>query len=265
MTATTLEAERTAVRGARYFYVWMAGACAAIAFLGFAPTYWTRVATGSFNAAPIVHIHGLLFSAWTLFFFGQAWLVARGEIVRHRAMGLVGISLATAMCIIGVLTAMRSMAKAAELGAALAGREFAIVSLSAIVFFAIVVALAIANVHKPDTHKRLMLLGTVSLLQAAVARWFFVFLAPPEARGLSPAETGPAPVAISVPPGLVIDVLIVVAMVYDWRSRGRVHPVYLIGGPALLILQIIRVPLSTTPSWHAIANWVAGLAGMAPA
>jgi hypothetical protein len=261
MTATTLKPGRASAREARYFYIWMAGACVAVAFLGFAPTYWARVAAGSFKAAPIIHIHGWLFSSWTLFFFAQTWLVARGDVRRHRTMGLIGVSLATAMCIIGVLVVMRSMAHATELGAGLAGREFAIVSLSAIAFFAICVVLAIANVGRPETHKRLMLLGAVSILQPAAGRWFFVFLAPPEARGLSPAETAPAPVATSVASGLLIDLLIVVAMVYDWRTRGKVHRVYLIGGAALLFLQLVRVPLSPTPAWHEIADWVAGLAG----
>jgi hypothetical protein len=262
MTAMAIEPERTGARArSDHFYVWMAGACVAVAFLGFAPTYWARMAAGSFKAAPIIHIHGLLFSLWTLFFFSQAWLVARGNVVRHRALGLIGISIATAMCIIGPLAAMRSMAHAAELGAGLMGREFAIVSLSAIVFFAVTIILAIANVHRPEVHKRLMLLGTVSLLQAAAARWFFVLMAPPEARHLSPAETGPAPVAISVPPGLLVDLLLVAAMIYDWRTRGKVHRVYAIGVPALVILQVIRAPLSTTPAWHAVAGWVAGLGG----
>jgi hypothetical protein len=138
------------------------------------------------------------------------------------------------------------------------GREFAIVSLSAIFFFAGLVALAIANVERPDVHKRLMLLATVSILQAAAARWFFVLFASPEARGLSPAETGPVPVSISIAPGLLVDLLIVAAMIYDLRTRGRVHRVYLIGGPVLLLLQLIRVPFSTTPAWHTVAAWFAG-------
>ncbi|MEQ1755131.1 MAG: hypothetical protein ABL973_13480 [Micropepsaceae bacterium] len=261
MTATPIDTGRSSTREARYFYVWMAGACVAVAFLGFAPTYWARMATSSFHATPIIHIHGLLFSSWTLFFLMQTWFVAQGKVLRHREIGLIGISLATAMCIAGVLAAIRSMAHAEEFGAGLMGREFSIVSLSAIVFFGAAVAMAIANVRDPETHKRLMLLANVSILQAAAARWFFVLFAPPDARGLSPSETGPAPVAISVPPGLLVDLLIVVAMIYDWRTRGKIHRVYLIGGPALLFLQVIRVPLSTTPAWHAIAEWVAGLAG----
>ena len=260
MTAISLDS--SPIVRERQFYLWLAWACVAVAFLGFAPTFWIRL--GSFQAAPIIYIHALLFSAWALFFLSQCWLVARGNVMRHRAMGLLGISLATAMCIIGVLAALRAMAKAGELGAALAGREFSIVSLSAIVFFGAVVALAIANIDKPDAHKRLMFLATVSILQAAAARWFFVLFAPPETHGLSPAETAPGPVAISIGPGLLVDVLIVAAMIYDWRTRGKVHPVYLIGGPVLLVLQFIRVPLSTTSAWHAIANWVAGLTGLPP-
>lgn len=262
MTATSIETPLTPIARERQFYLWLAWACLAVAFLGFAPTYWTRLP--SFSAAPIIHIHGWLFSAWALFFVGQSWLVARGNVTRHRAMGLLGISLATAMCIIGVLAALRGMAQADEFGAALAGREFSVIPLTAIVFFGAVVALAIAKIDKPDTHKRLMFLATVSILQAAAARWFFVFLGPPEARGLSPAETPPGPVAVSIAPGLLVDVLIVAAMIYDWRTRGKVHPVYLIGGGAMLFLQLIRVPLSTTSAWHAIANWVAGLAGLPP-
>jgi hypothetical protein len=257
MTATTLKADGATARSRR-FYVWMAAACVAVAFLGFAPTYWTRIA--NFHAPPIIHIHGLLFSSWTLFLLWQTSLVARGEVLRHRAWGLLGVSLATAMCIIGVLAALASMAKAVALGAAQAGREFSIVPLSGIVFFGVVVALAIANVQRPEAHKRLMLLATVSILQAAAGRWFFVLLGPPAARHLSPAETPPGPVLLTIAPGLLVDLLIVAAMVFDWRTRGKVHPVYLIGGAVLLAMQLARVPLSTTPAWLAMADWIARLA-----
>jgi len=47
---------------ARYFYFYMALACIAVAFLGFAPTYWLPLASGSFSSTPVVHFHGLLFS-----------------------------------------------------------------------------------------------------------------------------------------------------------------------------------------------------------
>jgi hypothetical protein len=64
-----------------------------------------------------------------------------------------------------------------------------------------------------------------------------------------------------VPPGLAVDLLLVAAIVYDWRTRGRPHPVYLIGGVLLLADQLLAVPISATPAWLAIATWVESLAG----
>ncbi len=54
------------------FYVWRAGVCAAIAVLGFAPTYWLQPAPGTFVGSPLVHLHAV------------TW-------------GLLGVSLATAI------------------------------------------------------------------------------------------------------------------------------------------------------------------------
>jgi hypothetical protein len=78
-----------------YFYFYMALACMAVAFLGFAPTYWLPLASRSFQATPVIHFHGLLFFAWTLYFAFQAWLATSGNspaphgrddrrVVRHR-------------------------------------------------------------------------------------------------------------------------------------------------------------------------------------
>ena len=88
---------------AQYFYFYMALACAAVAFLGFAPTYFLPMAKGSLSATPVIHFHGLLFFAWTLFFVFQSWLAASGRIMRHRSIGMIGMSLATAMTIFGFL------------------------------------------------------------------------------------------------------------------------------------------------------------------
>src|ERR1700738_4816257 len=84
-----------------YFYVWMAGACALIAFGGFAPTYWLQLAPGTFVGPPLLHIHGAVFSAWTLLLVSQTWLAANGRLEHHRAWGLAGIALASAMVVLG--------------------------------------------------------------------------------------------------------------------------------------------------------------------
>jgi hypothetical protein len=238
---------------ARYFYFYMALACVAVAFLGFAPTYWLPMASGKMPPMPVVHFHGLLFFAWTLFFAFQTWLAASGQITRHRTIGMIGVSLATAMTIFGFLAAVNAMKRSAALGLTDEGIAFAIVPLSGILFFAVVVTFAIAAVRQPETHKRLMLLASISLLDAAVARWFLTFLAPP-------GPLGPPPVPVTIPPAFVAYLLLVAAMVFDWRTRGRPHPVYVYGGIALVAVKLLNWPISVTPFWHSFAGGILALA-----
>lgn len=238
---------------ARYFYFYMALACVAVAFLGFAPTYWVPMASGKLAPMPVVHFHGLLFFAWTLYFAFQSWLAASGQIARHRTIGMIGVSLATAMTIFGFLVAVNVMKRSAALGLTDEGIAFAIVPLSGIAFFAVVFTLAIANVRRPEIHKRLMLLAGISLLDAAVARWFLTFLAPP-------GPLGPPPVPVTIAPALVAYLLLVAAIVFDWRTRGRPHPVYVYGGITLVAVKLLNWPISTTPLWHSFAGGILALA-----
>jgi hypothetical protein len=237
----------------RYFYFYMALSCMAVAFLGFAPTYWLPLASGSFSSTPVVHFHGLLFFTWTLYFAFQTWLAASGRTARHRTMGMIGVSLATAMTIFGFLVAVNAMKRSAAIGQLDAGIAFAIVPLSGILFFAVVFGLAVANTGRPETHKRLMLLAGISILDAAVARWFLTFLAPP-------GPLGPPPVPVTIAPALAAYLLLVVAIVADWRTRGRPHPVYIYGGAALVAIKLLNWPISMTPAWHSLAGGILALA-----
>ncbi len=237
----------------RYFYFHMALACTAVAFLGFAPTYWLPMASGSFPTKPVIHVHGMLFFIWTLYFAFQTWLAASGRTARHRTMGIIGVSLATAMTIFGFFAAVDAMKRSAALGLTDAGITFAIVPLSGILFFAVVFTLAIASTRRPETHKRLMLLAGISILDAAVARWFLTFLAPP-------GPPGPPPVPVTIGPALVAYLLLVVAIVFDWRTRGRPHPVYIWGGAALVAVKLLNWPVSETAAWHALAGGILALA-----
>lgn len=237
----------------KYFYFYMALSCAAVAFLGFAPTYWLPIAGRTFQANPIVHIHGLVFFSWTLYFSFQTWLAASGRIARHRTVGLIGISFATAMTIFGALATINAMKVAASSGLRDEGIAFAIVPFSDILFFAVVVTLAVRAVRRPETHKRLMLLAGISILDAAVARWFLAFLAPP-------GPPGPPPVAVTIPPALVAYLLLVVAMIFDWRTRGRPHRVYVVGGVTLASIKLLALPVSATSFWHSFAGGILALA-----
>jgi hypothetical protein len=238
------------------FYVWMAGTFLLIAFGGFTPTYWSKVATGTFHAEPIIHIHGILLFSWTCFFFIQTLLVASGRILDHRAWGLAGISLfSVMMCsiLVGEATVLK---RYDALGFGDAARRFAAVTLVAWPLMAGFFTLAIVKIKKPEVHKRLMLLLMIGMMTPAIARVFITLFAPPGV-----GSGGPPPAFVSVPPALVADLLLVVAIVRDWRTRGRPHAVYVYGGLVNLAMQLLVVPISTTAAWLRIAQAFQNLAG----
>jgi hypothetical protein len=166
---------------------------------------------------------------------------------------MIGISLATAMIIFGFLVGVGVMKRSAAIGQIDQGIAFAIVPFSGILFFAVVFAWAITAVRQPETHKRLMLLAGVSILDAAVARWFLTFLAPP-------GPAGPPPVIVTIPPAFIAYLLLVAAMIFDWRTRGRPHQVYVIGGFALVAIKLLNLPVSATQAWHTLAGGILAMA-----
>jgi hypothetical protein len=238
----------------RHFYVWMAGAFVLVAFGGFTPTYWSKVAAGTFHAEPIIHIHGALLFSWTLFFFLQTSLVAAGRTLNHRAWGLAGISLFTAMMFSILVGQATVIVRNQALGFGDAALRFSAVTLIAWPLLAVIFTLAIVNIRKPETHKRLMTLLMIGIMTPAIARVFITLFAPP---GLA----GPPPPFVALPPALVADLFLVVAIVRDWRMLGRPHPVYVYGGIALVGLQLLTVPVAATETWMHIAKAFARLAG----
>jgi hypothetical protein len=240
----------------RYFYLWMAGICVLVAFGGFTPTFWAKIAAGTFRAPPMVYVHGAILFTWTIFYFVQTALVAYGRTMDHRNWGLAGIALFSVMMCVILVTQMAVLKHANALGFGDAARRFAAVTLCAWPMMAVFFTLAIVNIRHPQVHKRLMLLLMIAMLTPAIARVFLTVLAPPGA-----ASAGPPPPFVSLPPALVADLLILVAMFHDWRTRGRPHAVYMFGGLALLAQQALTVPFAATATWMSIATAFEHLAG----
>jgi hypothetical protein len=238
---------------ARTFYVWLALACFIAAFGGFAPTYWLQLPAGTFVGKPLVHLHAALFSGWTLLLLSQTMLAARGRLSHHRAWGMAGISLATAMLLVGLAVAIGSMTHGVAAGYGDRSRAFLILPVTSILVFAGFFAAAIANINRPEWHKRFMFVATASLLEAAIARIFFI-LATGGGPGMRPGLGPPPPVAIGLGGGLAGDLVIVAGMAFDWRTRGRPHPAWLIGLVVAVTMQVLRGPISTTVPWLAIAR-----------
>lgn len=240
----------------RYFYLWMAGAFVLIAFGGFSPTYWMPVATGTFKAPPIIHVHGILMFTWVCFYFSQTALVATGRTLNHRNWGLAGIALFTTILCVILVSVMATLKENEARGTGEAAQRFAAVTLCAWPLMAGLFIAAIVNIKRPETHKRLMTLLMIDMLKPAVGRVFITLFAPPSA-----AAAGPPPPFVSVPPALAADLFIIVAMIYDWRTRGKPHSVYVIGGSILLLQQTLTVPFAATDTWMSIIRSFERLAG----
>jgi hypothetical protein len=236
------------------FHFRMAVVFVIIAFLGFMPTYWVPLASGTFSRPPIVHIHGTLLFSWTLLYLTQTALVASGRTARHQALGLFGIALFSVMCCSIVATRLILLRGEVHAGFGDAARRFSAVALCSLPLLIGFFAAAIANVRRPELHKQLMYLVMVCLMIPAIARVFLVLLAPAGA-------VGPPPVFVLIPPTLTAALLIVVAIVYEWRRYARVHAVYVYGGATLVLWTLAIVPFSSTAIWSAVIRALEGIAG----
>ncbi|HKP28926.1 MAG TPA: hypothetical protein VJU15_05970 [Gemmatimonadales bacterium] len=253
--AAPLAVEKAATSTGR-FYVRMAWVCLAIAVIGFLPTYWIPLVRGTFAGRPIVHLHALAFYGWTLFFVSQASLVSRRRVARHRELGVVGVAIATSLLFIGLAVAISALRASLGGSTEAAVRRFTIVPVSGILLFATLVTVALVNVRRADVHKRLLLVATAAILQASVGRLFVLAFAPPP----GPGPRMPPPVPITIPAGIVVDLLIIAGMIYDKRTRGKVHPAYWLGGAAVLAVQVLVAPLSGTSAWLRVTDWILAMA-----
>jgi len=93
--------------------------------------------------------------------------------------------------------------------------------------------------RRADTHKRLMTLGTISLMAAPIARLPFGVM-----------QAGPLAFF-----GLA-DLFIVACLLYDLITRRRIHPATAWGGLLIVASQPLRLMISGTPAWMAFATWV---------
>jgi hypothetical protein len=238
----------------RGFYARVAWALLGVGVVGFVPTYWVPLFRGTLEVQPLTHLHALLFYGWLVLLCWQATLVATGRTARHREFGVAGVSIATAMCFVGVAMALQSVRLGEAAGFGQASRAFATVPLLGILLFAALIAIAIANVKRPEIHKRFMVVATVSILQASLGRVFLLVLAPPHPPGAGPRP--PPPIFVPLMPGAVVLLIIGALMLYDRRSRGRVHPAYWAAGAMVLFVEMVRTPFSGTAAWGATLDWL---------
>lgn len=241
----TLAHPAARIRSDRLFYTSMGLAIAAVTFWGFAATYylspWMEAPPTTPDWSPLLAVHGAVFTGWMVLMVVQPMLIASRNVRIHRRLGYLGAALAAAMVVIGNITAVAAM----HGGFKLMGDPmvFYAIPFFAINSFAVAVLFAILWRNRAETHKRLILLANVGLVNAAIAR-----------IPLDAVQAG-APFTFTFLPNLIT----LAGIVYDWRTRGRVHPVWIWGGLAMVASQIALFPVMASGWWHAFAQAMAAL------
>ena len=213
-----------------------------IVVLGFARTYYLK---GFFATPPIptplVHLHGLVMSAWVILFITQVSLVATRRTKTHQRLGVLGSVLAALIFVVGILTGIYAAARGATPGPP--ALQFLAIPIGDMLVFGVLVSLALYFRRKLDIHKRLMLLAAVNLLTPAIARIPVHFI-----------EVG-GPLAFF---GLT-DLCLIACVAFDTIKHRRLHPAFLFGLFFVIVSQPLRIWIAGTDAWLKIATALVGL------
>ena len=237
-------------RDERRFYTWISIAMATVVFTGFTRTFYLRAffpeADSMAAPEPIFQVHGAVFSAWMCLLPLQALLIRTHKTKLHRVTGWLGIALASAVVVLGIYGSLIAAQRPGGfIGVPLPPLQFLAVPLCDMFLFGLFVMLAVVWRKNAASHKRLMILATVNLIEAAIIRipvGFIVSGAPFASRGLS-------------------YLFIVAIAVWDFRSAGKIHGVTLWGGLAIILSFPIRLLVSETEAWTRFAGWAVQWAG----
>lgn len=231
---------RPARQPERWFFAAMALLALVIAAVGFAPSFYLVPLSGKpellLSLTPLVIFHGCLFTSWIVLQLIQPLLITAGRTRTHRRLGIAGGWLAGSMVVVGWLTAIYGAARGSG-PPGIDPKRFMAVPWFDVVVFAILVGAGLVSRKHPQAHKRWMVLATLSILPAAVARW-------------------PIPFVQSGPLGFfgASDLLIVPLIVWDLSSTGRVHRATWIGTLVIIAFQVIRLQISQTAAWLSFAE-----------
>jgi hypothetical protein len=235
-----LARQSRAQRTERLFFSSIAVVLLIVVFVGFAPTYFLRASFGTPALTASLKIHGLLFTTWMILLVVQTSLIAASKTAWHRRLGVAGALLGGSMMVAGAYVAI-TRARAGLSGPpppGLTPAALLTLPLATLVVFPALFGSALWFRRRTDAHKRLVIIATLEIVTAAVARW--------------PVVATLGPVAFF---GFT-DLFVVALAAYDLKTRGRIHPATLWGGLFLIVWQPLRLAIGFTAPWQSFANWL---------
>jgi len=246
----------------RWIYVFMAVWFIIIVLVGFIPDSLMKieaVRTGARPPLPLpMHVHAVLMGSFLLLLLAQTSLAAMGRIERHRSLGRVGLVLAPALVLAGIVLAVTNyhgawtLAQSGPPGLreAMAARipvldNILLLQLRIGLLFPLFIWLGLrARALDAGLHKRMMILATAVTLPAAIDRMDWL----PTTLPVSPLASD-------------LYVLLAISPMFVWdlvRNRA-VHRAYWSWGAVYVLASVAANLLWNTPAWHETARRIMGV------
>jgi hypothetical protein len=149
---------------------------------------------------------------------------------------MFGVGLAVLVVFLGLAVAIYG-ARRGTSADGMSPLAFMIFPFGQILLFGGFVAAGLWKRRQPEIHRRFILLATISMMTPAISRMV-------EKR--------------SVLAMFLTVAFVVVAMIHDWLSRRRVHPVYIFGGLLLLVSGPLRAVIGNSAAWQSFARMLVG-------
>src|SRR5690606_27605705 len=226
----------------RLFFGGMAVVLAATVFAGFSRTFYLRPILDTGNVlTPSLIVHGAAFSAWMVLLLAQTSLIAVRRVDLHRKLGVAGAALGVTMMALGAYVAISRTSDGTFVNPnGVPPLVFLAVPLATVAVFPALIGAALYLRRNTAAHKRLMLIATLELATAAIARLPVV---------------GPAG-----PIGFFggTDLFLLAIVAYDLATLKRVHPATIWGGLFLIASQPLRLVVGGSEPWLALARWMTG-------
>ncbi len=209
----------------------------AMVLYGFARTYFLVGMVEAPLPNRLIHIHGAAFTSWMILLIVQTALVSTKHVKWHMTLGLFGFGLAVAMLVLGSLAAVDAMRRnEAPLG--LDAQTFFVIPVSGMLLFGVLVFFAYRLRRNTEAHKRLILLATMALMDAAIGR----FPHPAILQRIPPTQD------------LVMLTLLLLLVGFDLFNLHRVSKYTWRGVLFVMVVHLVRVPLAHTTAWHAMTQ-----------
>jgi hypothetical protein len=205
----------------------------------FGPSYFLRSLYHQPDPPPFIIIHGALMTGWVLLFVVQTTLVSARHVSWHMKLGYAGLLYAALLVPIGCIAVTISTAREVHGHTSFMLPQLNVFGLSLMQMFLFGGYVGAAGLlrSRPDFHKRLIVMATLSVLPNAIVRLSFN-----------------VPIFSFIQTNLDIlntwAALCLAIIAVDFVRLRRLHPVFAVGGVLALVALYLTWFIGQTPAWN---------------